>query len=39
MYLRELGVDLEQEDESVGFLGVYFVRNIKIGLIEMKNMD
>jgi len=34
--LRDVGVDLEQEDDAAGFLGVDMVRDPKTGLIEMK---
>ena len=34
--LRNLGVDLEQEDDAAGFLGVRMVREHKTGLLEMK---
>ena len=34
--LRDLGVDLEQEDDAAGFLGVRLVRDSKTGLLEMK---
>jgi len=36
MKLRELGVDLEQEDDAAGFLGVTMDRNEHSGLLEMK---
>ena len=36
MQLRELGVDLEQEDDAAGFLGVTLDRDGPSGLIEMK---
>ena len=36
MQLRELGVDLEQEDNAAGFLGVTLDRDGPSGLIEMK---
>ena len=34
--LRDIGVDLEQEDDAAGFLGVDMVRDSTTGLIEMK---
>ena len=36
MNLRELGVDLEQENDAAGFLGVTLERDEKTGLLEMK---
>ena len=36
MQLRKLGVDLEQEDDAAGFLGVTLDRDGPSGLIEMK---
>ena len=36
MYFQELGVDLEQEDDIVGFLGVTLERERKTGLIDTK---
>ena len=36
MHLHGLGVDLEQEDDIAGFLVVTLGREIKTGLIEMK---
>ena len=36
MKLREVGVDLEQEDDAAGFLGVRMERDAKTGLLEMK---
>jgi hypothetical protein len=36
MKLRTVGVDLEQEDDAAGFLGVRMERDEKTGLIEMK---
>ncbi len=36
MQLRELGVDLEQEDDTAGFLGVTLEWDPETGLIEMK---
>jgi hypothetical protein len=36
MQLRELGVDLEQEDDAAGFLGVTLERDSETGLLEMK---
>ncbi len=36
MQLRELGVDLEQEDDAAGFLGVTLERDPETGLLEMK---
>ena len=36
MQLRELGVDLEQEDDAAGFLGVTLDRDGPSGLLEMK---
>jgi len=36
MQLRELGVDLEQEDDAAGFLGVSLDRDGPFGLLEMK---
>ena len=36
MQLRELGVDLEQEDDAAGFLGVTLERDPETSLLEMK---
>jgi hypothetical protein len=36
MDLRKLGVDLEQEDDAAGFLGVTLDCNASTGLLEMK---
>ncbi len=36
MQLRELGVDLEQEDNAAGFLGVTLKQDPETGLLEMK---
>ena len=36
MELRKLGVDLEQEDDAAGFLGVTLDRDASTGLLEMK---
>ncbi len=36
MQLCELGVNLEQEDDAAGFLGVMLERNPETGLLEMK---
>ena len=36
MQLREVGVDLEQEDDAAGFLGVRLERDTDSGLLEMK---
>ncbi len=36
MQLRELGVDLEQEDDANGFLGVTLEQDPETGLLEMK---
>jgi hypothetical protein len=36
MQLRELGMDLEQEDDAAGFLGVTLERDSEMGLLEMK---
>ena len=36
MKLRAEGVDLEQEDDAAGFLGVRLERNEETGLLEMK---
>ena len=36
MLLRELGVDLEQEDDAAGFLGVTLERDPETNLLEMK---
>jgi hypothetical protein len=36
MQLRELGVDLEQEDDTIGFIGVTLKQDPEIGLIKMK---
>ena len=36
MRLREQGVDLEQEDDAAGFLGVRLERDEQTGLLEMK---
>ena len=35
-YFRDVGVDLEQEDDTAGFLGVTLEREIKTGMIEIK---
>ena len=34
--LRDQGVDLEQEDDAAGFLGVRLERNSETNLLEMK---
>ena len=36
MKLREVGIDLEQEDDAAGFLGVRLERDPDTGLLEMK---
>jgi hypothetical protein len=36
MQLSELGVDLEQEDDAAGFLGVTLERDPETSLLEMK---
>ena len=36
MQLRDLGVDLKQEDDAAGFLGVTLERDPETGLLEMK---
>ncbi len=36
MKLQDLGVDLEQEDDDVGFLGVALEHDESAGLMEMK---
>ena len=36
LQLRDLGVDLEQEDDAAGFLGVTLERDPETGLLEMK---
>jgi hypothetical protein len=36
MQLRELGVDLKQEDNAAGFLGVTLERDPETSLLEMK---
>jgi hypothetical protein len=36
MQLRELGVDLEQEDDVAGFLGVTLEHDPETNLLEMK---
>ena len=36
MNLKELGVDLEKEDNAAGFLGVPLDREINTGLLEMR---
>ncbi len=36
MQLRDLGVDLEQEDDAAGFLGVTLERDPETSLLEMK---
>ena len=38
MNLRSQGVDLEQEDDAAGFLGVTLVRDEATGIIEMKQV-
>ena len=39
MYLQELGVDLEQEDDAKGLSGMNFGRERRKVLIDMKKMD
>ena len=34
--MRELGVDLEQEDDNAGFLGVTLEQDQETGLLKMK---
>ena len=36
MQLRELGLDLKQEDDAAGFLGVTLERDPETSLLEMK---
>ncbi len=36
MQLHELGIDLEQEDEAAGFLGVALEWDPETGLLKMK---
>ena len=36
MKLREVGVDLEQEDDAAGFLGVRLDKDADTGLLELK---
>jgi hypothetical protein len=36
MQLRELGMDLEQEDDAAGFLGVTLERDPEMSLLKMK---
>ncbi len=36
MQLRDLGVNLEQEDDAAGFLGVTLERDPETSLLEMK---
>jgi hypothetical protein len=36
MQLREFGVDLEQEDDAAGFLGVTLERDPETSLLKMK---
>jgi hypothetical protein len=36
MKLREVGVDLEQETDAAGFLGIQIEHDSDIGLLEMK---
>ena len=38
MHLRELGVNLEQEGDYAGFLGVTLEQGIDTGLLEIKNL-
>ncbi len=38
MQLRELGVNLEQEDNAAGFLGVTLEWDPETGLLEMKQI-
>ena len=38
MQLHELGVDLEQEDDAAGFLGVTLDRDGPSGLLEIKQI-
>ncbi len=35
--LRDLGVDLEQEDDAAGFFGVMLERDPETSLLEMKH--
>ena len=39
MQLREQGVDLEQEDDAAGFLGITLGRDKTTGLMEMKQFS
>ena len=39
MHLQELDVDLDQEDDASGFLGVTLKIEINTGLIEMKQTE
>ena len=39
MELREQGVNLEQEDDAAGFLGVTLGRDETTGLMEMKQVS
>ena len=36
MYLQDLGVDLEQEDDNAGFLGVTLEKERDTGFLDMK---
>ncbi len=36
MELCDQGVDLEQEDDAAGFLGVYLEKDTETALVEMK---
>ncbi len=39
MQLHELGVNLEQEDNAAGFLGVMLEQDSETGLLEMKKTE
>ncbi len=36
MKLREVGVDLEQQTDATGFLGIWMERDPDTGLLDMK---
>jgi hypothetical protein len=39
LQLHELGVDLKQEDDAMGFLGVTLEQDTETGLLKMKQTD
>jgi hypothetical protein len=38
MQLHELGIDLEQEDDTTGFLGATLERDSEMGFLEIKQI-